>query len=139
MGWNFEFYSQQGCFWRFFQRDSGNRCNVIQIRLYQRFFHGFTVRASGLRSPKRIEVFPSVARKKETSGTQGEALWGTLRKLKKAGKDDTFCLKAEQRAIVEAVVCPKKHVLGVLPTGEYLVFHLLSVVFDFVDAKRPLT
>ena len=59
--------------------------------------------------------------------------------LKKAGKDENFCLKAEQKAIIEAVVCSKKDVLGVLPTGfgKSLVFHLLSDVFDFVDAKGP--
>jgi len=33
--------------------------------------------------------------------------------LKKAGKDENFCLKAEQRAINEAVVCSKRDVLGV--------------------------
>jgi len=61
--------------------------------------------------------------------------------LKKAGKDENFCLKAEQKAIIEAVVCSKKDVLGVLPTGfgKSLVFHLLSDVFDFVDAKGPPT
>ena len=61
--------------------------------------------------------------------------------LKKAGKDENFRLKAEQRAIIEAVVCSKKDVLGVLPTGfgKSLVFHLLSDVFDFVDAKGPPT
>ena len=61
--------------------------------------------------------------------------------LKKAGKDENVRLKSEQRAIIEAVVCSKKDVLGVLPTGvgESLVFHLLSDVFDFVDAKGPAT
>jgi len=62
--------------------------------------------------------------------------------LKKVGKDENFPLKSEQRAIIEAVVfCSKKDVLGVLPTGfrESLVFHLLSDVFDFVDAKGPAT
>ena len=55
--------------------------------------------------------------------------------LKKAGKDENFRLKSEQRAIIEAVVCSKKDVLGVLPTGfgKSLVFHLLS------DAKGPAT
>jgi len=30
--------------------------------------------------------------------------------LKKAGKGENFCLKAEQKAIIEAVVCSKKDV-----------------------------
>jgi len=61
--------------------------------------------------------------------------------LKKAGKDENFSLKAEQKAIIEATVCSKKLVLGVLSTGfgKPLVFHLLSDVFDFVDAKGPPT
>jgi ATP-dependent DNA helicase RecQ len=61
--------------------------------------------------------------------------------LKKAGKGEKFCLKVEQRAIIEAVVCFKKDVLGVLPTGfgKSLVFHLLYDVFDFVDGKGPPT
>ena len=61
--------------------------------------------------------------------------------LKKAGKDKNFCLKSEQRAKIEAVVCSKKDVLGVLLTGfeKSLVFHLLSDVFDFVEDKGPAT
>ena len=61
--------------------------------------------------------------------------------LKKAGKGKRFRLKAEQRAIIKAVVCSKKDVLGVLPTGfrKSLVFHLLSDVFDFGDAEGPPT
>ena len=59
--------------------------------------------------------------------------------LLKAGKDSDFRLKDEQKAIIEAVVCKKKDVLGVLPTGfgKSLIFHLLSDVFDFVDSHRP--
>ena len=51
--------------------------------------------------------------------------------LKKAGKDKNFRLKSEQRAIIEAVVCSKKDVLGVLPTRFWksLVFHLLHDVY----------
>ena len=54
--------------------------------------------------------------------------------LKKAGKDENVCLKAEQRAIIEVVVCSKKDVLGVLPTGfgKSLVFHLLSDVLTLL-------
>jgi len=61
--------------------------------------------------------------------------------LRKAGKDENFCLKADPRAIIKAVVCSKRDVLGVLPTGfgKSLVFHLLSDVFDFVEAKGPPT
>ena len=59
--------------------------------------------------------------------------------LLKAGKDSDFRLKDEQKAIIEAVVCKKKDVLGVLPTGfgKSLIFHLLSDVFDFVDSHGP--
>lgn len=59
--------------------------------------------------------------------------------LDKAGKKVDFRLKPEQKSIIEAVVCCKKDVLAILPTGygKYLVFHLLSDVFDFVDAKGP--
>jgi len=61
--------------------------------------------------------------------------------LKKARKDENFSLKAEQRAIIQAVVCSKTDVSVVLPTGfgKSLVFHLLSDVFDLVDAKGPPT
>ena len=61
--------------------------------------------------------------------------------LKKAGKDKNFRLKSEQRAIIGAVVCSKKDMLGVLLTSfeKSLVFHLLSDVFDFVEAKGPAT
>ena len=59
--------------------------------------------------------------------------------LKKAGKDENFCLKAEQRAIIEALVCSKKDVLGVLPTGfgKSLVFHQLSDVLAKLQNTRP--
>jgi len=48
--------------------------------------------------------------------------------LTKAGKDSNFILKTEQRSIIEAIVCQKKDVLEVLPSGfaKSLVFHLLS-------------
>ena len=61
--------------------------------------------------------------------------------LRKAGRDSQFRLKPEQKEIIEALVLFKKDVLGVLPTGfgKSLVFHLLSDVFDFVDAaQHPL-
>ena len=50
--------------------------------------------------------------------------------LTKAGKDSDFILKTEQKSIIEAVVCQKKGVLGVLPSGfgKSFVFHLLSDV-----------
>ena len=37
--------------------------------------------------------------------------------LTKAGKDSDFILKTEQKSIIEAVVCQKKGVLEVLPSG----------------------
>ena len=48
--------------------------------------------------------------------------------LTKAGKDSNFILKTEQKSIIEAIVCQKKDVLEVLPSGfaKSLVFHLLS-------------
>ena len=61
--------------------------------------------------------------------------------LTKAGRDSQFRLKPEQKEIIEALVLFKKDVLGVLSTGfgKSLVFHLLSDVFDFMDAaQRPL-
>ena len=59
--------------------------------------------------------------------------------LTKASKDSNFKLKTEQKLIVEAVVCQKKDVLAVLPTGfgKSLVFHLLSDVFDLLDSEGP--
>ena len=47
--------------------------------------------------------------------------------LTKAGKDSDFILKTEQKSIIEAIVCQKKDVLEVLPSGfaKSLVFHLL--------------
>ena len=50
--------------------------------------------------------------------------------LTKAGKDSDFTLKTEQKSIIEAVVCQKKGVLEVLPSGfgKSLVVHLLSGV-----------
>ena len=58
--------------------------------------------------------------------------------LAKAGKGSDFSLKPQQKSIIEAVICRKKDVLGVLPTGfeKSLIFHLLSDVFDFVDCER---
>lgn len=55
--------------------------------------------------------------------------------LTKAGKDSHFRLKPQQKQIVEALVCFKKDVMGILPTGfgKSLVFHVLSDVFDFMD------
>ena len=46
--------------------------------------------------------------------------------LSRAGKDNNFELKTGQKSIIEAVVCQKKYVLGVLPTGlsKSLVFYL---------------
>ena len=61
--------------------------------------------------------------------------------LRKAGRDPQFRLTPEQKEMIEALVLFKKDVLGVLPTGfaKSLVFHLLSDVFDFVDAgQHPL-
>lgn len=48
--------------------------------------------------------------------------------LTKDGKDSNFILKTEQKSIIEAIVCQKKDVLEVLPSGfaKSLVFHLLS-------------
>ena len=59
--------------------------------------------------------------------------------LAKAGRDCDFQLKPEQKEIIDAVVCRKKDVLGILPTGfgKSLVFHLLSDVFDFMEAGQP--
>ena len=50
--------------------------------------------------------------------------------MTKAGKDSDFILKTEQKSITEAVVCQKKDVLELLPSGfgKSLVFHLLSDV-----------
>ena len=50
--------------------------------------------------------------------------------MTKAGKDSDFILKTEQKSIIEAVVCQKKDVLELLPSGfgKSLVFHLLSDV-----------
>ena len=61
--------------------------------------------------------------------------------LTKTGRDSQFRLKPRQKQIIEALVLFKKDVLGVLPTGfgTFLVFHLLSDVFDFADAaQHPL-
>ena len=47
--------------------------------------------------------------------------------MTKASKDSNFKLKTEQKTIsIEAVVCQKKDVLGVLPSGfgKSFVFHL---------------
>ena len=48
--------------------------------------------------------------------------------LTKAGKDSDFILKTEHKSIIEAIVCQKKDVLEVLPSGfaKSLVFQLLS-------------
>ena len=56
--------------------------------------------------------------------------------LAKDGRDCDFQLKPEQKKIIDAVVCRKKDVLGILPTGfgKSLIFHLLSNVFDFMEA-----
>ena len=45
--------------------------------------------------------------------------------LAKAGRDCDFQLKPEQKEIIDAVVCRKKDVLGILRTGfgKSLVFH----------------
>ena len=45
--------------------------------------------------------------------------------LIRAGKDSNFKLKTEKKSIIEAVVCQKKDVLVLLPTGLLmsLVFH----------------
>mgnify|MGYP000117373446 FL=1 len=50
--------------------------------------------------------------------------------LTKSGKDSDFILKTEQKSIIEAVVCQKKEVLEILPSGfsKSLVFHLLRDV-----------
>ena len=47
--------------------------------------------------------------------------------LTKSGKDSDFILKTEQKSFIEAVVCQKKGVREVLPSGfsKSLVFHLL--------------
>lgn len=57
--------------------------------------------------------------------------------LSKAGRGSDFGLKQEQKAIIEAIVCSKKDVLGVLPTGfgKSLIFHLMSDIFNFVETK----
>ena len=59
--------------------------------------------------------------------------------LTKAGKESNFKLKMEQKSNIEAIVCQKRDVLAVLPTGfgKSFVFYLLSDVFDFVDSKGP--
>ena len=59
--------------------------------------------------------------------------------LAKDGRDCDFQLKPEQKKIIDAVVCRKKDVLGILPTGfgKSLIFHLLSNVFDFMEAGQP--
>ena len=59
--------------------------------------------------------------------------------LAKDGRDCDFQLKPEQKEIIDAVVCRKNDVLGILPTGfgKSLVFHLLSDVFDFIEAGQP--
>ena len=56
----------------------------------------------------------------------------------KAGKDCQFRLKLEQKHITETLVCVKKDVLGILPTGfnKSLIFHVLNDVFDFMDASQ---
>ena len=45
--------------------------------------------------------------------------------LIRAGKDSNFKLKTEKKSIIEVVVCQKKDVLVLLPTGLLmsLVFH----------------
>ena len=56
-------------------------------------------------------------------------------------EETQFRLKPEQKEIIEALVLFKKDVLGVLPTGfgKSLAFHLLSDIFDFVEAaQHPL-
>ena len=56
--------------------------------------------------------------------------------LSRAGKDNNFELKTGQKSIIEAVVCQKKYVLGVLPTvRKSLSFYLRSDTLDFVDSK----
>ena len=59
--------------------------------------------------------------------------------LSKARKESDFRLKLEQKSVINAVVCTRKDVLGVLPTGygKSLIFHLLSYVFDFIEAGGP--
>lgn len=59
--------------------------------------------------------------------------------LTKAGKDSYFKLKTQQESTIEAILCHKRDVLGVLPTGfgKSFVFQLLSDVFVFVDSKDP--
>jgi len=57
--------------------------------------------------------------------------------LVKSDKPSEFKLIVEQKSVIEAGVCSKREVLGVLPTrfGKSLIFHMLSDRFHFVDAK----
>ena len=58
--------------------------------------------------------------------------------LAKAGRDCDFQLNPKKKEIIDAAVCRKKDVLGILPTGfgKSLVFHLLSDV-ELMEAGQP--